>query len=251
MTTRPVTDADLVVLKSLVELRKLELVGNDGMSGECLVAVSDMPHLERLSLFGSGVDDGHTVASHLQSLVGDSYQVINAGVGGYSGLQAFGVARKMAELERYDVLIYAAHHNDFFESRHIASSELAEDILGRFAELKGEFPKGVIVTLVTYLNYAARETLLQQGWRQERIDATDELRKNLPGIAAAAGFEFIDFTNTIEDLVQPDGTVFAPFALYCDRAHLSPRGNRLLAGRIFETLRRMTDRGGANQAARR
>jgi hypothetical protein len=173
--------------------------------------------------------------------------VINAGVGGYTGLQAFKVARKMAEQDRYDILIYAAHHNDFFESRHIASSDLAQDILTRFAALKGEFPNGVIVSLVTYLYYAARETLLQQGWRQERIEATDELRKDLPQIAAAAGFEFIDFTDTIEELVQRDGTVFAPFAIYCDRAHLSPRGNRLLAERILERLRLMASGGSENE----
>jgi hypothetical protein len=193
------------------------------------------------ALFGTGVDDEQTIASHLQSLVGSSYQVVNAGVGGYSGFQAFQVAQKLAREDDYEVLIYVAHQNDFFESHHISSTELAHEALARFASLRAEFPRGSIVSLVTYLHYAARETLLEQGWKPEKIEATDVLRRDLPGIAAAMGFEFIDFTDDVEAFVQRDGTVFSPFALYCDRAHLSPRGTRLLAERIFEVFREMPD----------
>jgi lysophospholipase L1-like esterase len=151
------------------------------------------------------------------------------------------MAQKLTEEDSYDILVYAAHHNDFFKSRHIASPELAAEVLARFESLKDDFPKGIIVSLVSYLNYVVSDTLLEQGWKSERIEATDALRKDLPGIAAAAGFEFIDFADTVEESVEREGTIFSPFALYCDRAHLSPRGNRLLAEQMFETLRRMTD----------
>jgi hypothetical protein len=63
-----------------------------------------------------------------------------------------------------------SHHNDFFGARHPASSALAERALTR------EFPQRVIVSSVTYLQYAARETLLEQGWSAERIETTAALR---------------------------------------------------------------------------
>jgi hypothetical protein len=193
------------------------------------------------ALFGTGVDDEDTIASQLQALVGDAYQVVNAGVGAYDGIQAFQTARRMVRNDDYDLLIYAAHLNDFFEARHIASSELVEEVIARFASLKDEFPRGVIVSLVTYLHYPARHTLLEQGWRRARIESTDDLRRNMPGIVAAAGFEFIDFTSTLEELVQRERSVLSPFGFYCDRAHLSRRGTRRLSQQMFEVLLAMNE----------
>jgi hypothetical protein len=59
-----------------------------------------------------------------QALVGDSCQVVNAGVGSQNGLQTFQTAQQMVRKDDYGVLIHATHRNDFFKSRHIASSEL-------------------------------------------------------------------------------------------------------------------------------
>ena len=48
-------------------------------------------------LFGIGVNDEDTIASNLQKLMGNSHRVVNAGVGGYGGEQAYNVARMLPE----------------------------------------------------------------------------------------------------------------------------------------------------------
>ena len=46
--------------------------------------------------FGVGVNDAETAASQLQASLGDSYRVINTGVGGYTGQQAYTVADQLS-----------------------------------------------------------------------------------------------------------------------------------------------------------
>ena len=56
-------------------------------------------------LFGDGVNDDATMASQLQRRVGDSYRIVNAGVGGFSGEQALHMAIRAAKRDTYDALI--------------------------------------------------------------------------------------------------------------------------------------------------
>jgi hypothetical protein len=46
--------------------------------------------------FGVGVKDGETFSSHLQELMGNARKVVNAGVGGYDGFQAFQIADELS-----------------------------------------------------------------------------------------------------------------------------------------------------------
>ena len=118
-------------------------------------------------LFGVGVDDEHTIASHLQRLVGDAHRVVNAGVGGYGGEQAFAVARALSDREDFDILIYVGHHNDFYEPSHIANPEKARRIIANFESLKDRFPGGIVVALLTYLEYTGADVLRAHGWRRD------------------------------------------------------------------------------------
>jgi hypothetical protein len=187
-------------------------------------------------LFGVGVDDENTIASSLQRLVGDSYRVVNAGVAGYDGERAFEAARKLSETDDYEVLVYVAHNNDFYEPRHISNPAKARRVIASFESLKNRFPGGVVVVLLTFLEYAAEDVLLSQGWRRERIEATDRLRSEFPSMTERAGFSFVDWTDIVAEIRAQEKTIFAPWSLYVDHAHLAPRASRLLAERIYGAL---------------
>jgi len=188
-------------------------------------------------LFGVGVDDADTIASQLQRLVVGSHRVVNAGVGGYDGEQAFAVARMLSDREDFDILVYVAHHNDFYEPSHISNPDKARRAIANFESLKDRFPGGIVVALLTYLEYTSADVLRSQGWERSRIEAADRLRDAFPAIAAAAGFPFVDWTDIVEEVREREGTIFSPWSLYVDHAHLSERGNHLFAERIHSALR--------------
>lgn len=189
-------------------------------------------------LFGVGVDDEDTIASQLQRLVGGSTRVVNAGVAGYDGSQAFEVARALSARDEYAVLVYVAHNNDFYEPRHISNVEKARGVLQQFESLSEHFSGGIHVALITYLEYNAESLLGSSGWREERIRSLDRLRDELPRMTAAAGFSFVDWSDLVAEVAAREETSFAPWSLYVDHAHLAPRGVRLMAERIYAALRK-------------
>ncbi|MBW2667905.1 MAG: aryl-sulfate sulfotransferase, partial [Deltaproteobacteria bacterium] len=184
-------------------------------------------------LFGVGVDDDATIASNLQQLVGSDYRVVNAGVAGYDGDAAFRMARKLSDQDDYALLVYVAHNNDFYEPRHISNPDKARGVMANFESLRDRFPEGIVVGMLTFLEYTSEDVLLRQGWRRrERIEAADRLREALPAITRAAGFPFVDWSDIVDEVRQRERTIFAPWSLYVDHAHLSPRATRLFAERI-------------------
>jgi hypothetical protein len=187
-------------------------------------------------LFGVGVDDEDTIASNLQRLVGNSHRVVNAGVGGYGGEQAFNVARMLSDRDDFDILVYVGHHNDFYEPSHIANPEKARRIIERFESLKDRFPGGIAIALLSYLEYTGADVLRGHGWERERIEAADRLRTEFPAISAEAGFPFVDWTDIADEIREQEETIFSPWSLYVDHAHLSMRGNRLFAERIHAAI---------------
>jgi len=188
------------------------------------------------ALFGVGVDDEDTLSSQLQRHVGSAYRVVNAGVAGYDGSQSFEVARELSGRDDYDSLVYVAHNNDFYEPRHISNVEKARRVLEQFKTLEERFPGGIHVALITYLEYAAEHLLGSLGWREERIRSLDRLRKELSLMTAEAGFSFVDWSDLVAEVTVREETSFAALSLYVDHAHLSPRGARLLAERIYAAL---------------
>jgi hypothetical protein len=89
-----------------------------------------------------------------------------------------------------------------------------------------------VVALLSYLEYTGADVLRARGWERDRIEAADRLRAEFPAICAAVGFPFVDWTDVTEEIRKREGTIFSPWALYVDHAHLSARGNRLFAERI-------------------
>jgi hypothetical protein len=184
-------------------------------------------------LFGIGVDDDATIASNLQQIVGSSYRVVNAGVAGYDGDTAFEVARKLSDQEPYALLVYVAHNNDFYEPPHISNPDKARAVIEKFATLRDRFPEGIVVALITFLEHTSEDVLLRQGWRrEERVEAADRLRREFPAIARAASFPFVNWSDIVDEIRERENTIFAPWSLYVDHAHLSARATRLFAERI-------------------
>jgi hypothetical protein len=187
-------------------------------------------------VFGIGVDDEDTLASRLQGLVGDSYRVVNAGVAGYDGFQALNTARKLLQREDYEALVYVAHTNDFYKPRHISDPDIARAVIDELAELKGRFPGGIVVALIAYLQYTSEDVLRSHGWRRERIEAMHRLRREFPLMTAEAGFPFVDWSEIVAEIRAQEKTIFAPWSLYVDHAHLSPRAAGLFAERIRDAI---------------
>lgn len=183
-------------------------------------------------VFGVGVDDQDTIASRLQRIVGDDVQVVNAGVAGYGGEQAYLVAKALSEADAYELLIYVAHNNDFYEPRHIANPDKARRIIADFESIGERFEDGVIVALLTAMEFNSDDVLGSLGWSRARVDATHRLREALPGFVRSAGFSYLDWTDVVDEVRIRDRTIFAPWALYVDHSHLSPTAAQLLAERI-------------------
>jgi len=64
------------------------------------------------------------------------------------------------------------------------------------------------------------------------IEAADRLRREFPAMAREAGFPFVDWTDLVNEIREREQTIFAPWSLYVDHAHLSPAAARLFAQRI-------------------
>lgn len=189
--------------------------------------------------FGSAVNDEDTIASQLQRMIGASHKVVNAGVGGYSGLQAFQAARIQAGKGGWEALVYVASQNDFMERGGGISLEKARGILEKFATLKERFSGRIIFVLHMYMEYSLRDVLLDaSGLSLEAHRSADAARRELPALAQRLGFAYVDWEREIvEPHLAQTGTIYSRFALYGDHAHPSPLGNRLLAERILVSLR--------------
>lgn len=189
-------------------------------------------------LFGVGVNDSSTMASKLQSLIGNRYTIVNAGVGNYGGMQAFEMANELSKKSEYAGLIYIASQNDFMGDRGVSFSDEANIVLQRFSSLKERFSKGITVMLVTYMQYNLHDVFLERGWRAQTIAKTDMLRRSMARRAEELECEYVDWTEIVEEHMMIEGSLWARFALYVDHGHLSPVGNSLAAKELYERLKR-------------
>jgi lysophospholipase L1-like esterase len=191
--------------------------------------------------FGVGVNDDATSASQLQRLLGTTAKVINAAVPGYSGFDAAATAEQLSASRRYRALIYVACDNDFIEGDHEAGDGGREwrrrtaAIVARLQAIAGRFD-GVVIVLVTPLEYEVRDVLLTAGMSETERALLGELRVEAGRLARTANFAYDEWSRMAGEAIKEQGTVFAPFALYADHVHLSPAGNRLLAERLAVLL---------------
>src|SRR5262249_50307559 len=153
--------------------------------------------------------------------VGDSFRVVNTGVGGFSGEQALQMANKASRKDKYEVLIYIACQNDFMLSPEgVPYSVQAQEVLKKFATVKDKFGGKVIVMLMPYMEYALDDILRKGGWYREMVAEMDRLRREMPVAAKELGLEYFDMTSVMNDYTQQSGTIMARFALFADNAHL-------------------------------
>jgi len=184
--------------------------------------------------FGVGVDDEYTVASHLQKMVKNRCRIVNGGVGGYDGQQAFSMAQRLSNSSKFAGLIYVACQNDFMGGEDWIQE--AEDILTKIKSISEKFSDKIIIVLHTYMEYNLRDIFLEDGWKEKRIKKTDALRDALPEMCKKYGYEYYDWTEIVTDFMQKEKSIFSRFALYVDHCHLSPLGNRLMATKFFNTM---------------
>jgi len=190
--------------------------------------------------FGAGVNDEETVASHLQRAIGDRVRVINTGVGSYTGRQALEWARVFAEEGRNRALVYLTSQNDFRrnleDEKGAAWADNAREILAPFAELKQYFSGNIVVVVVPYLEFTFRDLLQFHGWNRHRIAQSERLYRELPGIAESLGLAYVDWSMIVAEEVAESGSIYSPFRLYVDHAHVSHEASRRIARRVHATL---------------
>ena len=207
-------------------------IGNDGRRNTLPVVSTEKKLLivGDSVAFGVGVDDADTMASKLQERLGDAYTVVNAGVGGYTGRQVFNMADKLSKEQHYAGLIYIACQNDFIYADDWNTEMRA--VLQDFKSLAGRFDHPPIVVLETYLEYSLRDFFMDEGWGKNKLRKTDQLRVETRKQAIELGFVYSDWTDEVSAFGERERSIFAPFALYVDHTHLSPRGNVLMAERL-------------------
>lgn len=181
------------------------------------------------------MDDEFTIASHLQKIVGDRYRIINAGVGGYDGQQAFLKADRMSNKRQFAGLIYVACQNDF--KKHEDWVEEAGNVLTRIKSISQKFGDNVIIVLHTYMEYSLYDIFLEKGWSKNRVAKTHALRRALPKMCERLGFEYCDWTKMVSEYMTVEGSILSRFALYADHCHLSPLGNKLMAERLYAIMK--------------
>jgi len=184
--------------------------------------------------FGVGCNDEYTIASFLHNKLGNEYKVVNAGVGGYNAEQVLKVTELQAEKNKYAGLIYVACQNDFGEGVLTASK-----LLDRIARTAPSYNNRIVILLHTYLDYQMRYFLLDSanGWSKRLSECTDELRKGFSAKCDSLYFEFVDWTDIVNDYKSREKSLYAPFALYTDHCHLSPTGNRFVADKLFDIVK--------------
>lgn len=179
--------------------------------------------------FGVGVDDSLTIASHLQSILGDGIQIVNAGVGGYNGDQAIKIAEQAVRHDDYTALIYIACQNDFMGEGDW--SVKARHVMKKLDSVSKSFDGRVIVLLQTYMQYNYPHIFQSDFWSQ-----TDSIRETVHAESEKAGIIYLDWSDAFEAYERESGSPFAGFALYVDHCHFSPLGNSLAAQMIAQAL---------------
>ena len=181
--------------------------------------------------FGIGVADSNTVASKLQKILGESIQINNASVGGYTGHQAVKMGLRESSKANYSNLIYIACQNDF------RSVEDAKKTLTELKSIENRFQGNVLVFYHTYMEYNLEGILQTKGWwEQIGNPLADSLNPFLLKYSSELGFNYLDWSSTVDSFKKEQKSIFAPFALYADHCHLSPLGNELMAQEINKVL---------------
>ncbi len=179
--------------------------------------------------FGVGVDDADTIASIVQTALGPEITVLNAGVGGYDGQQAFRKAQQLADQDQFESLVYVACDNDFNE-------EPPAQVIQRFARIKDRFSNGVCVLYTPYLEYTKGDLLYGGGGNESWNQKGEQRRAGCRAACQESDLSFIDFNDVIDSYQAQRQTIFAGLELFADHCHFSKAGNRLAAQSLLSRL---------------
>jgi hypothetical protein len=177
--------------------------------------------------FGVGVSDEDTIASALQRRLGNVIQVVNAGVGGYSGRDSVKMAARLAQEGPFEAFIYVACQNDFMIAENW--NEEATVVLKELTALAQRFGTRVVVLLHVYSEYTMFDVYGEGGWPVSAIELTTALRAHVARLAGELGFSYYDWAEAAQSYLRAQKSVLAGFALYADHCHLSPLGNEIAA----------------------
>ncbi|MFO0948663.1 MAG: SGNH/GDSL hydrolase family protein [Planctomycetota bacterium] len=237
-TMEPLTDRIKEYLKAQSRVACSYSVDSAGRR-KTVPLVSDKPKIVLVGdsvCFGVMVSDENTIASRLQRLVGDGYQIVNAGVGGYQGPQALRAAEGCLDEGDCAAVVYVACQNDFFLDDLQHQHEVASTVLEKFSTLRSRFQGPIVVLLTTYLEHVNADLLTGYGWPAQHLDGTERLRAEIPTLCSSHGLKFIDLASHFQARQQSEGTIFEPMSLYVDHCHLSPRGSEVAARLIHDIL---------------
>ena len=183
---------------------------------------------------GAGVNDGDTVASHLQRRDSER-QFVNLGITGADTNTGFCAATRGAQRYRGQVgaLVYIWCENDFDSDPPDRTPAAAMAWLDTLAKANG-IP-GVLVVYSPYIYNVAPEVTRIAGFSDGQ--ATYLEQSNLLKAAALdRGFLFVNIADVVHTVRVQTDSHFAPLAMYLDSAHLSNYGSDLVAQEIARRL---------------
>ena len=185
--------------------------------------------------FGVGVNDQHTFASLLQSRMGNTYEVINLGVGGYGAAQILERARLIETVESRDVIIFVACQNDFHDNVFGFDEEKLTDFMNEVSYLKENknFAE-VFVVLQTYQEYSFSN--FWTVWPDKFITNMTSGIQKFERLGSDLGLKTVNWDRVVNQFNAEQGSIFAGISLYFDHNHLSPLGNDVLARIIVQQL---------------
>ncbi len=186
--------------------------------------------------FGVGVDDNHTIASFLQSMLGNSQQVINHTTGGHGYQEIYTLAVNSSYAHKGNTLIYIACQNDFWDEHKGIDETQMREAFGKLAALKtsGHYAK-VIIVLESYQQFSFHHFLNK--WPEAYITHMRKTFDDFPAMAQEIGFVGINWDAIIHQYNKGSDSLFAGMSLYVDQVHLSPRGAKLMAEALLPYVR--------------
>ncbi|MFC1808786.1 SGNH/GDSL hydrolase family protein [Candidatus Omnitrophota bacterium] len=182
--------------------------------------------------FGLGVDDQNTLASQLQIMLGNSYQVVNAGVSGYGTKEILATIEKHRN-QQYAHLIYVACSNDFRNYNDSYVRNLQE-LIENLQLYRSSFDK-ISLSLNLYIYEA-----IPHYFNPEKANAferrMEKLNSRFLKPEDSHDFQFFNWY-TIANQYQTKGkSLLSAFSLYADHVHLSKQGNYEFAKAIYQRI---------------
>jgi hypothetical protein len=176
--------------------------------------------------FGLGVNDDQTLASHLQRLLGNETEVINAGLSGYDTK-----SNREVIIDHRDKgvshLVYIICQNDLEAIEGSNNIEKIKKIANEIMQYRNSF-KRVSIVFHQYL-YEVNPALFKPGQYEKVVRFNEALKSLEAHYEAKDSVQFYNWYNLVGDFNLEKGTSFASFALYSDHCHFSSLGNLVLA----------------------